>query len=141
MEQPYIYTMDPYPQQSPEQTRIYPFFELLREGRLTTSRCKRCGSLPWPPRVVCPECMSDDLEWHDLPREGRIYVFTVQETGVPPGYEPPIVFAVVDLANGVRIVSVIEESDISEIKNGADVEFIVKKVPYDRVMPAFRLKR
>lgn len=141
MEQPYIYTMDPYPQQAPEHNRLHPFYQFLREGRLTTSRCKNCGALPWPPRVVCPECMSDELEWCDLPREGKVYVYSIQEAGLPLGYDPPVVFAVVDLPNGVRLLSVIEDSDISHLKNGADVELIIKKVPHDRVMPAFRLKR
>ncbi|MBI4319604.1 MAG: Zn-ribbon domain-containing OB-fold protein [Chloroflexi bacterium] len=141
MEQPYVYILDPYPQQTPEQTRLYPFFEHLRDGRLTTSKCKRCGALPWPPRVVCPTCMSDDLEWSELPLEGKIYGYTVQEAGLPPGYDPPVVFALIDLANGVRLLSVIEDSDISEIESGANVELIVKNVPYGRVMPAFRLKK
>lgn len=140
MEEPYIYILDPYPQQTPDQTRLYPFFEHLRQGRLTTSRCRKCGALPWPPRVVCPECTSDDLEWHELPREGRIYVFTVQEAGLPPGYDPPVIFALIDLANGLRLLSVIEESDPNAVKNGAEVELIVRAVSRDRVMPAFKLK-
>ncbi|MBI2954786.1 MAG: OB-fold domain-containing protein [Chloroflexi bacterium] len=141
MEQPYIHILDPYPQQAPEQNRLHPFYDFVREGKLTTTRCKKCGTLPWPPRVVCPQCMSDELEWAEMPREGTIYTFTAQEAGLPPGYALPTIFALIDLPNGVRLLSVIEESELSEIKSGATVEFIVKHVPNDRVMPAFRIKR
>ena len=39
----YIGSMDLYPQQAPEFNRVFPFYENLKAGRFTTTRCKDCG--------------------------------------------------------------------------------------------------
>ena len=100
-----MYICDPVPQQTEEQNKVYLFYEHLREGRLTTTKCKDCGHITWPPKIVCNECISDNLDWIDFPPTGKIYAFTVQVGGVPPGFEAPLVYALIDFDNGVRIIS------------------------------------
>jgi hypothetical protein len=39
------YLLDFYPLEQEEHTRISPFFDALREGKLTTTRCKSCQAL------------------------------------------------------------------------------------------------
>jgi len=138
-EEKYIYTIDPYPQESKEHNKLYLFYDYLKEGRLTTTQCKKCGHLPWPPRTVCPECMSDELEWVDLPTEGTVTNFSVQLAGVPLGFNPPLVFAIVDLGKGVKFLSRLVDAKPEEVKIGSKVKLEVEKVPGDRVLPAFRL--
>src|SRR5262249_49661705 len=87
---------------SPDFNKLHEFYAFLAVERLTTTRCKGCGRLAWPPRGFCPECKSDAFEWIDLPHGGRIHGFTVQETGVPAGYPRPLVFAIGAVA-GPRI--------------------------------------
>lgn len=93
------YLLDFYPLQSPEQTRIHPFFDHLREGRFTTTRCTGCGALLWQPRVVCPHCNGDAMEWVDLPTEGRVHASTVVHHGLPLGMEDeaPLGIGIVEL--------------------------------------------
>ena len=43
----YMVTMDLFPQQSKEFNQIYKFYEYLKEGRFTTTKCKECGSEPF----------------------------------------------------------------------------------------------
>src|SRR4030065_442514 len=59
-----------YPLQSAEQTRIWPFFQHLKEGRLTTTKCAGCGAVLWQPRVVCPDCNGGRMGRGDLPGGG-----------------------------------------------------------------------
>ena len=70
------FAFDFYPPQSQEQTRIWPFFKNLKEGRLTTTKCTNCGALLWQPRVVCPACNGDAMAWVDLPKNGTLYATT-----------------------------------------------------------------
>lgn len=49
------FAFDFVPLQGPEHTRIFPFFENLKQGRLTTTKCGKCGAVLWQPRVVCPQ--------------------------------------------------------------------------------------
>jgi uncharacterized OB-fold protein len=99
---PYLRAVDPLPLESPEHNKLHAFYAHLAEGRLTTTRCRDCGRIDWPPRGFCPACASDAFDWHDLPREGRVHGFSIQETGVPAGFPRPLVFAIVDVS-GLRI--------------------------------------
>jgi len=90
LEDKYPYTMDMWPLECKEFNRLYKFYEHLKEGRFTTTRCRTCGHVAYPPRVICPECYSEDLEWIDLPKRGKVIVFTEQIRGVPLGFESPL---------------------------------------------------
>ena len=138
---PDVYITDTVPLQAVDQNRIYTFYDNLRDGRLTTTQCKECGYISWPPRIVCPECMSDQLEWIDFTEPGRIYAFTIQENGTPPGFPSPMVYALIDFDNGKRIISPIVECDPDEVTVGAKVVLKVVPAPKDRVLFFFTLKR
>ena len=136
------FAFDFYPLQSPEQTRIHPFFEHLKKGRLTTTKCASCGALLWQPRVVCPKCNGDRMEWVDLPREGRIYAFTAVYAGAPIGLEKdvPFVVAIVEL-NGspLKVVARIDDARYEDLKIGDPVRLKVIELADGRVW--FRFAR
>ncbi len=88
------FLLDFFPLEGPEQTRLAPFYAALGEGRFTTTRCRTDGSLHWPPRVVCPSCHREDLEWVELPREATIYAFSTVLVGAPLGMEADLPFCV-----------------------------------------------
>jgi hypothetical protein len=79
------------------------FYAELRERRLSTTRCRACGSLRFPPRAWCPDCLSEDLEWIALSGKGRVAAFSTQETAVR--FRAPDVIGLVDLDEGVRVLS------------------------------------
>jgi uncharacterized OB-fold protein len=149
LEGKYIATMDLYPQQAKEFNRIYPFYEFLKQGRFTTTRCKDCGHEPFPPRVVCPKCLSENLEWIDLPIRGKVKVFTEEEVGVPLGFETPLIHALIDLGGKLNLFTRIVHCKIGQLKEGDEVKlhvFPVDPVPIqvgnvvlikDRVFYAF----
>jgi uncharacterized OB-fold protein len=124
----YLRAVDPWPLESADQNGLHRFYAALAEGRLTTTRCARCGRVDWPPRAFCPSCTADVVEWIDLPPEGQIHGFSVQETGVPPGYPRPLVFAIVEIA-GLRIFApLVGVSDPSRLALGAPVRFTPVRV-------------
>jgi uncharacterized OB-fold protein len=92
--------LDFFPMEEAQQTRLSRFFEELRMGRLMTTRCPRDATLSWPPRVVCPKCHAEDLEWVELPRKGTVYAFSAVLVGAPMGMEAdvPFVVGLIDLA-------------------------------------------
>lgn len=91
--------LDFYPLETPQTTRVAAFFDHLRAGRFTTTRCRTDGSLLWPPRISCPTCHGEDLEWVDLPQRGHVYAFSAVLGGAPLGMEGevPFVVGLVDL--------------------------------------------
>ncbi len=124
----YFRVSDPYPLQSAEFNGLHEFYAHLREGRLRTSRCCRCGKAYWPPRRFCPQCLTDEFDWIDLPKEGTIRAFTVQEAGTPRGFASPLVFALIK-AGQLRIFSVIVRCDPKKIAVGDKVKFTTLAVP------------
>ena len=130
------FAFDFYPLQSAEHTRIHRFFENLREGRLTTTKCTGCGALLWQPRVVCPRCSGDAMEWVDLPREGRLFAFTAVLAGAPLGMEEdvPFVVAVVELdGSPLKVVARIDGATYEDLKIGDPVRLKVIELADGRV--------
>ena len=78
------------------------------------------GSLP--PRRVCPDCGSTDLEEVPLPESGEVATFTVTHVPTPAFEEDaPYATAVVDFGP-VRITGQIVGIDLEAIENGLEVE-------------------
>lgn len=126
LEGKYMITMDLFPQESKEFNQVYPFFEHLKEGRFTTTKCKDCGVESFPPRILCPECFSTNMEWIDWPTTGTVIDVTEEVVGVPLGFgKPPLVHALVDLEGKntffVRIINCKE----GELKSGDKVKLAV----------------
>ncbi len=132
LENKYPVTMDLWPMEAREFNRIYEFYDNLKAGRFTTTKCKKCGHVAYPPRIICPECYSEELEYIDLPKKGKVIVFTEQLRGVPLGFEAPLVHAWIDLgANSPvkRILSRIINCPAGRLKEGDEVQFVVFDVP------------
>jgi hypothetical protein len=73
--------------------------EALKNGRIVGLRCKGCGSVIFPPRGLCTECGSQELEEKHLTGEGVIQTFTVIR--VPPeGMKSPYIIAMVEFKEG-----------------------------------------
>jgi uncharacterized OB-fold protein len=134
------FLLDFYPLQDAKQTRLSKFFEALKEGRLTTTRCP-AGHTPWPPRVVCPTCHSEELTWVDLPREGRIYAFSAVLGGAPLGFEAelPFVVGLVDLSGSpLRLFGRIAGTPWNECHVGQSVRVETYELADGRAFYRFR---
>ena len=136
-EEIYWSSIDLFPQETEDQNRITPFYEFLQKGRLTTTKCKDCGAQPWPPRVVCPVCMSDQLEWVDLPTTGILDTFTVEEIGIPMGFETPLIHGLVKINAGLTLFSRITDVKPEELREGMKVKLKVIPINRNRVIYAF----
>ncbi len=119
-----LFLLDFFPLESEKETRLSRFYDRLREGRLSSTRCPRDGELHWPPRTACPGCHSEELEWIDLPEHGRIYAFSAVLAGAPLGMESEVPFAVglVDLEGApLRLFGRIDGRPWSELRLGERV--------------------
>jgi uncharacterized protein len=138
----YFRATDPFPLESADHTKLHEFYTRLAAGRLATTRCAACGRLAWPPRGFCGECASDRFDWADLSGRGTIHAFTVQEAGLPAGFDGPRVFAIVKI-DGLRIFSILVDAEPSSVAVGQAVRLVPLRVADDpgggaRWLPAFR---
>ncbi len=136
------FLLDLFPLESVRDTRLSRFFDRLRDGRLSTTRCARDDLLHWPPRTACPKCHSEELEWVDLPERGRIYAFSAVLAGAPLGMEGEVPFAVglVDL-DGVplRLFGRLEGAPWAALHVGQAVRVESFDVDEGRVFYRFRV--
>lgn len=138
----YFRATDPFPLESADHTRLHEFYTRLGQGRLATTKCAGCGATAWPPRGFCPECGSDGFAWVDLPAEGTVHAFTVQDAGLPAGFEGPRVFAIVRVG-AHRVFSILVDADPARLAIGQKVALVPLRVADDpkgnaRWLPAFR---
>jgi len=133
LEGKYPASMDLWPIEAKEFNRVYKFYDNLKVGRFTTTKCKKCEHVAYPPRVICPECYSEELEYIDLPTKGKVIVCTEQVRGVPLGFEPPpLIHAWIDLGENSpvkRLMSRIINCPAGKLKEGDEVQFVVFDIP------------
>ena len=137
------YLLDFWPLQDERNTGIHTFYDNLRDGKLTTTKCKSCGSLSWQPRVVCPECSSDELEWVELPNTGKLFAFTQMLLGAPLGFEEDVPFpiGIVELDEvGIKILTRIDDAKFEDLDFEIPMEMNVVTLEDGRVLYRFKPK-
>jgi len=92
------------------------------EPRLIGGRCPSCGQHQFPRGPMCPYCGADDIDEALLSPEGTLWAWTAV-TAPPPGYrgEVPYGFGVVELPEGIRVLTRLIESDPASLRFGQDV--------------------
>jgi len=106
--------------------------EIKYRYRLIGERCTDCGAAFFPRRAVCPRCGSKDLEECKLGEKGAVVSWTVVRNP-PAGYEKyaPYVVALIELDDGVRILSQVVDVKPEEVKTGMRVEATFRRVRED----------
>ena len=136
------YMLDFYPLEDPKQTQVSQFFQNLRQGKLTTTKCRKCGSLLWPPRIVCPNCFSNEFEWVDLGVEGELYAFTEVRIGAPLGFVQDVPFCVGLVKIGGLLLSArIDNAKYDELKIGDKLQLKIVELNDGRVFYRFSKPR
>jgi uncharacterized OB-fold protein len=98
------------------------FWNGLKEHKLLIQRCTDCQTLRVPPRPMCGHCQS--LNWDAVESTGRgtVYSYVMPQYPPIPFFDYPYVVALIELDEGVRIVSNLREIDPESITNGMAVE-------------------
>ncbi|MFC5731329.1 MULTISPECIES: Zn-ribbon domain-containing OB-fold protein [Nocardioides] len=81
------------------------FFEGTASRELRIQRCNACGVLRHPPGPACPNCGALDRGWVVAKGEGTVYSYVVHRAPQVPGKQLPLVIALLDLEEGVRMVA------------------------------------
>jgi hypothetical protein len=100
-----------------------PFWEGTASGELRLQHCRACDALFRFTHPRCPCCWSDELDWKNSRGEGQVAAFTVVHVAPFPAMESsvPYVLALVDLKEGVRMMSNIVACAPGEVRVGMAV--------------------
>ena len=99
---------------------------------LVGSRCRDCGSEWFPPVNVCLKCGSRNLEEKAMPREGRLLAYTTTlQLGESFKSYRPLTIGLIELDNGVKVIGQLTDFKPEELKVGARVVAVVRKLRED----------
>lgn len=108
-------------------------------GELRIQRCGGCGELRHPPGPVCRQCGADRQDHLVARGTGEIFSFVVHRHPPVPGRRMPIVVALVELTEGVRMVGEVLGADPTQVRIGATVQVDFVRVDTELTLPAWRL--
>lgn len=121
-----------------------PFWDAAREHRLVAACCADCSTYRMPPTPFCPQCRSQSIDWRELSGQGVLYSYTIVARAIMPEMADniPYVPALVDLpdAPGVRLITNVVDTPISQIQIGARLTVKWHDAPDDVTIPMFTLE-
>ncbi|WP_019055043.1 bifunctional MaoC family dehydratase N-terminal/OB-fold nucleic acid binding domain-containing protein [Streptomyces prunicolor] len=117
------------------------FWEGVQRHQLLIQRCTDCGTLrhPWLPG--CNACGGPDWDTVEASGEGTVYSYVVMHHPPFPAFDPPYAVGLIELAEGVRIVSNVVGVPYDKVRMGLPVRLEFQR--YDDedgplVLPVFR---
>ncbi len=113
------------------------WWDACDEGRVLIQRCKSCQTLRHPPRPMCGECQSTEWDSIESSLDGEIYSFVEMHYPKFPGYQYPLIVAVISLAEGTRLVANVVGIDSAEVRIGLKVKGRVEQVDEKTMLPQF----
>jgi uncharacterized OB-fold protein len=114
------------------------FWQGTRRHELRVQTCGSCGAKRHPPGPICPACQASERSYVVASGRGTVHSFVVHRHPPLPGREVPVVLALVDLDEGVRMVGELLEVSPSDARIGVPVEVTFVRVDDDLTLPAWR---
>jgi uncharacterized OB-fold protein len=114
------------------------FWEGLREHELRIQRFTDDGSLVNPPANANPRTQSMDYDWIVASGRGTLYSYTVPHYPKVPSFDYPLIAALVELEEGVRIVSNVVGVRPDQLRIGMPLEVTYIDTHDDVTLHQFR---
>ncbi|MDA8359983.1 MAG: Zn-ribbon domain-containing OB-fold protein [Actinomycetota bacterium] len=115
------------------------FWEAARNGRLLIKHCGACGAYSYYPRPFCPECWNEEVEWHEASGDATLYSWSVIYNNDQPPFRDrvPYVAAVVDLAEGPRMMTNVVDTPFDQLSVGMPLRVTFMVISDDYTIPVF----
>ncbi|GGW02391.1 DNA-binding protein [Streptomyces narbonensis] len=114
------------------------FWEGVAAHRLLIQRCGDCASLrlPWLPG--CAECGSPEWDTVEASGAGTVYSYVVMHHPPFPAFDPPYAVGLIELAEGVRMISNVVGVPYDKVRIGMPVRLEFLRVDEELELPVFR---
>ncbi|CAL9307749.1 bifunctional MaoC family dehydratase N-terminal/OB-fold nucleic acid binding domain-containing protein [Streptomyces sp. SudanB52_2052] len=114
------------------------FWEGVARHELLIQRCTGCGTLRFPWLPGCNGCGSPDWDTVGASGEGTVYSYVVLHHPPFPAFEPPYAVGLIELAEGVRIVSNVVGVPYDKVRIGMPVRLEFRRYDDELVLPVFQ---
>ena len=92
----------------PEPTPLsQPYWDALKDGRLTFQRCRKCNHAWLPPRAECPQCLAAEWDWTEASGKGRVISWVIYHHAYHEVFKQRLPYNVtlVELDEGPRLIT------------------------------------
>ncbi len=115
------------------------FWEAAKEERLLIRRCEDCDAFSYYPRPFCPTCWSPRVVWHEASGDAELYTWSVIHNNDQPPFRDrvPYVAAVVDLAEGPRMITNVVDCEYADLRIGMPLVVKFQPISDDFTIPVF----
>ncbi len=129
--------LKPLPIPSPESE---PVWAGAKDHKLKIQKCRDCGGTWFPPATLCAHCGSRDHDWIIAAGRGKIHSFVTYHRLYHKGWEGelPYVVAVIELAEGARMLGNIIGIEVDEVVCDMPVAVVFDDVTADVTIPKFQ---
>ena len=119
------------------------FYDWCRQHELRFQRCTACGAWRHVPREMCAACGAWEWEWARSGGRGSLFTWTVAARAMHPAFQAdvPHVSVVVEMEEGVRLVSEVIDCPPDELEVGMPVEVVFDDATPEVTLPKFRRAR
>ncbi len=114
-----------------------PWWNACREGRLLLPCCNDCGRYHFRPEVACTHCFSLNWEWVQASGRGTLYSYTAIHRAPVPGFKTPAVLAIVELEEGVAMLSNLVRCAPEELRIGMPLQVEFETISAEIALPRF----
>ena len=115
------------------------FWQGTAVGELRIQRCGACGALRHPPGPACLACgATEKQEYQVAAGTGTVFSYVVHRHPPVPGKQLPIVIALVELTEGVRMLGELHGVGPEQVRIGMPVRIAFSRVDDELVLPAWR---
>ncbi|MFI0512594.1 putative OB-fold protein [Streptomyces canus] len=99
------------------------WWDAAARGVLLLRLCGSCGQVHHYPREFCPHCWSEDVSWHTATGRATLHTWSVVHRNDLPPFKDrtPYVAAVVDLAEGPRMMTELVDCAHGELRAGLEL--------------------
>jgi uncharacterized OB-fold protein len=116
-----------------------PYWNAAREGRLLVQECRACRQAWHPPLPRCPHCHAADTGWRQASGDGTVYTYTVVRHPTHFAFtdKVPYVLAIIELAEGPRLVTALTGVEPDAVRAGMPVRAVFRGVAAGVSLPYF----
>ncbi|WP_067274132.1 bifunctional MaoC family dehydratase N-terminal/OB-fold nucleic acid binding domain-containing protein [Streptomyces jeddahensis] len=114
------------------------FWEGVAQHRLLIQRCRACGTLRFPWLPGCNACGGQEWDAVEASGEGTVFSYVVMHHPPFPAFDPPYAVGLIELAEGVRIVSNVVGVPYDKVRIGMPVRLEFLRVDDEWELPVFR---
>jgi len=116
------------------------FYEYCKKHELRFQRCTGCGTWRHVPRDMCAKCGSFNWEWAQSSGKGTLFSWTTVMQPMLPQFADRVPYSpvVIEMDEGVRILSELVDVPNEELRLGLPVEVAFDDVTPEVTLPKFR---